>query len=77
VDLSNPRYRAVEKAVKWVEGKTAPELSRETHDYSRSWQMGSDGDELNIYVDLMDDEEYASMRRRIQRSEAMVRLSRG
>ena len=42
VDLSDPRYRAVEKAVKWVEGKTATELSRETHDYSRSWQMGNE-----------------------------------
>ena len=69
---NNSRYRAIEKAVKWVEGKQARELSLETRDYSRSWQLGKDGDELNIYIDLLDDEEYAAMQQRLRKSEALV-----
>lgn len=72
IDPTDPGYCAVEKAVKWVEGKSAGDLSRETHEYSRSWRQAADGQELDIYLDLMEDEEYLQMRQRLQSAEEMV-----
>ncbi|KAL8814469.1 MAG: hypothetical protein Q9191_008546 [Dirinaria sp. TL-2023a] len=72
IDPGSPHHTAVERAVKWVQGKSAMELSEEAHDYSRSWQIGQDGQELNIYIDLLDDAEYVEMNRRLRASEEMV-----
>jgi hypothetical protein len=58
IDPNNPRYQAVEEAVDQVKSKTAVELSEETHLFSRSWQEGQNGQELDIYTDLLDDFEY-------------------
>jgi hypothetical protein len=63
IDPSNARYRAIEEAVEWVRDKSAGELSLETHLYSRSWRSGADGQVLDIYSDLLDDEEYESVRK--------------
>lgn len=72
IDPNDPRYRAVEKAVEFVKDKSAAELSQITHDYSRSWQQTADGEELNIYLDLLEEEEYAAMRQRLKQAEGMV-----
>ncbi|HZT40591.1 MAG TPA: type II toxin-antitoxin system antitoxin SocA domain-containing protein [Chthonomonadaceae bacterium] len=72
IDPDDPRHRAAQQAIKWIEGKDAAQLSEETHDYSRSWQQACDGQELNIYIDLLDDEEYRRMRRQLGVSEANV-----
>jgi hypothetical protein len=53
IDRDDPRYRAIEKAVKWIDGKSSADLSRETYEYSRSWQQAQDGEELDIYIDLI------------------------
>ena len=39
--------------------KGAAELSDLTHEFSRSWNSASEGQELNIYVDLIPDDEFA------------------
>ncbi|HQU43004.1 MAG TPA: hypothetical protein PK867_09335 [Pirellulales bacterium] len=49
---------AIKRAVDFVKGKTASELSNITHEFSRSWRMAADGDELNIYIDLEPEEQY-------------------
>jgi hypothetical protein len=72
VDPANPRYKAVEKAVKFIEGKSAAELNAETLEYSRSWQTASDGEELDIYIDLLDEKEFLSLKQRLQETEEMV-----
>ena len=51
-ELSVEEIGAIKSAVDFVKGKSATELSNITHEYSRSWQMAQNGDELNIYVDL-------------------------
>lgn len=63
IDPGNARYRATEEAVEWVRDKTARELSLETHVYSRSWRNETDGQVLDIYSDLLDDEEYEVVRK--------------
>lgn len=72
VDPSDPRYRAVEKAVDFVKEKSSTELSQITHDYSRSWLQSMDGEELNIYIDLLGDDEYIALKQRINETEEMV-----
>jgi hypothetical protein len=66
--LSVEHIGAIKAAVDFVKGKSATELSNITHEYSRSWQMASNGEELNIYVDLEPEEEY------VQRMQSFTRL---
>jgi hypothetical protein len=67
-DLSIEEIGAIKSAVDFVKGKSATELSTITHEYSRSWQMAQNGDELNIYIDLEPEERFA------QRMQAFDRL---
>jgi hypothetical protein len=55
-----------------VKSKTAVELSEETHLFSRSWQDSQNGEELDIYVDLLDDFEYQQLLETGQRSRELV-----
>jgi len=72
IDPNCPRYQAIEEAVELVKSKTAVELSEETHLFSRSWQDGEDGQELDIYVDLLDDFEYQQILETGQQSRELV-----
>jgi hypothetical protein len=53
-------YReCIYRATVYVLPKTATEISRITHEDSRSWIEGVSGQELEIYTDLIDDDEYS------------------
>jgi hypothetical protein len=49
---------AVQAATDFVTPRTAAELSQLTHERSRSWREAKDGDVLDVYIDLIPDEEY-------------------
>lgn len=72
INPDDPRYKAVEEAVEWVRDKSAVELSEETHVYSRSWREAKDGEILDIYRDLLEDEEYAQVKQEVAQAEALV-----
>jgi hypothetical protein len=59
---------AIREATLFCQGRTAAELSQLTHERSRSWIEGNNGDVLDIYLDLIPDEEYQ------QRAEEIARL---
>ena len=63
---------AIQKAVLWTKDKTAAELSEETHAYSRSWREGKDGEELDIYIDVLSEEDYEHMQARRANAEALI-----
>ena len=63
--LSQQAVRAIELAVSFVEEKGATELSDLTHEFSRSWNSAKEGQELNIYVDLIPDDEFAAREERL------------
>ncbi len=65
-DAQTPRTRAIRQAVDLVEGHTAAELSEMTHEHSWSWQNTSNGSELNIYLDVLSDEQRAEIARGIE-----------
>jgi hypothetical protein len=52
--------RAIELAACFCRDRTPAELSDLTHEHSRSWKEGADGDILDIYVDIIPEDEYES-----------------
>jgi hypothetical protein len=56
---------AIREAIALVSGKNAAELSEWTHEWSRSWNEAKDGEELNIYIDLMPEDEYRAQSERL------------
>jgi hypothetical protein len=56
--LPDDARAAVKAAADFVLPQTAAELSQLTHERSRSWRTASDGAVLDIYIDLLADEEY-------------------
>ncbi len=73
IDPNEVRYQAIEKAVKFIEGKSARELSEITHENSKSWLMVNDGEEMNIYLDVLDDEEFSLIQNNL--AEAKKRMA--
>ena len=72
IDPTDVRFQAIEVAVEQVKSKTAVELSEETHLYSRSWQEGQNGRELDIYSDLLEDLEYQQVQQDTEHSRELV-----
>jgi Protein of unknown function (DUF4065) len=69
-DRHSARVRAIRQAVDLVEGRTAAELSEMTHEHSWSWQNTANGRELNIYLDVLSDEQRAEIVRGIEEMRA-------
>jgi len=51
-------------AVQQVAGKSATQVSDESHAVSRAWRDARDGEELNIYTDLLSPAEYSERMKR-------------
>src|SRR5665213_4156431 len=52
--LDEDEMESIKEGVAWVEGKTAKQVSRESHKLSLSWQNGANGDLLEIEFDALD-----------------------
>lgn len=72
VQPDGPRQRAITQAVKWVQSRYATDLSNETHENSRSWQISRPGEELDIYLDLLTEEEYERLKEVSTRTDEAV-----
>lgn len=68
--LPSDAVQAIEKALDFIKGMTAQQLSDLSHEFSRSWWETSFGDELDIYSDLIPDEEYQERTQTLQRAAA-------
>jgi hypothetical protein len=55
--LPAPAIDAIREGVKAVGGKSATAVSDESHCQSRVWREAKDGEELDIYLDLLPDVE--------------------
>src|SRR5262249_20804834 len=49
---------AIKEACALVQGESASTISEWSHEFSRSWNMTPNGEELNIYTDLIPDDVY-------------------
>jgi len=65
IDMNSARGRAIRQAVELVDNRTAVELSELTHQYSVSWQTTDNGREMDIYLDLLAEDEIARMQQEI------------
>jgi len=71
-DLDLNAVEAIRDAVTFVQNKSVSELTELTHEYSRSWNSANEiGDELNIYVDLVDDQEFAELQQSLKETESV------
>ena len=66
------QVEAIKEATLFCQPRTAVELSQITHERSRSWIEGKDGDLLDIYIDTIPDEEYESRKARIARLDGQL-----
>jgi hypothetical protein len=57
---------AIEKAALFCKDRTMAELSAMTHQRSRSWNESQMGDVLNIYLDIIPDDEYERRQRSLK-----------
>lgn len=53
---------AVREAVEYVDGKSGVVLSEITHEHSRAWNQAELGEEMSVYLDLLDDDEESAAR---------------
>lgn len=56
--LSDGAMDAIAYATAQVSGKGAEQVSRESRQISRAWQAAQHGEEINIYLDSLGDDEY-------------------
>jgi len=68
--LPGDAVQAIQQAVQLVQDKAAAELSEVIREFSRSWHLAKDGEELDIYIDLIPDDEYASRDRSLEKMKA-------
>lgn len=61
---------AIRQATQYVLPMSAKQISNETHEHSRSWYEGKNGEILDIYTDLIGDEEYERRTRQLEHLEA-------
>jgi len=59
--LSQEQIDSIKMAVAWAAGKRGVELSDIAHDFSRTWDETPNGGQMDIYLDLLSDEEYSEM----------------
>lgn len=69
-ELTAEAVLAIREAVEYVKGHTAESISELSHEFSRSWNMLDDGEAMNIYTDLIPDDEYQ------QKKEELVELKK-
>jgi hypothetical protein len=63
---------SVRRAVEWIAGKPATELSEWTHEFSNTWADTPNGHPMNIYADLLSESEYAELKERHQQAGGLV-----
>jgi hypothetical protein len=56
--LPQGTVEAITAALEMVQGSTATEISDWSHVFSRSWNRTPNGEELDIYTDLIPDDIY-------------------
>lgn len=68
---------SVTRAIEFVAHKTGAQLSDITHEFSNSWNDAEDGDELPIYLDLLDDHDYQRAKQKASVVEHDLRVAWG
>jgi len=63
--LPQAAIKAIKLAVSDVKGRRATQVSKWSHEFSRSWNNTRDGVELDIYTDLIPDDVYEERRQQL------------
>jgi len=63
--FSDEERAAIRKAVGSVVGKTAAQVSEESHQKSRSWNSAKDGERLDVFLDVIPESEFSAREQRL------------
>lgn len=62
IKLTHDETQAIRRAIEWVGEKSATQISKESHELSRTWRLADEakqsGRPLHIYLDSMSEEEW-------------------
>ncbi len=73
IELDEDERAALKEAVRLVKGGlTAAQLSELIHEHSRSWQDAKNGEILDIYLDILSDDEFEENREALAKSRRLV-----
>lgn len=70
--LTPEEIEAVKTGVQSVDGKSAGDVSDDSHDHSRAWQSAKDGDELDVFLDVIPEDEYREREKRLRELVAVL-----
>lgn len=62
VNTDDPVHRVALKAVEYLMGRSATEISQCSHEESRAWQITDNGKPMDIYLDFLSDDEFQRVR---------------
>ena len=71
--LPTEAVEAIKEAVAYIKPMSAEECSDLSHRFSRSWNQTSNGEEMDIYSDLIPDVEYGQRREEMKKLAAAMR----
>jgi len=71
-EINGDEKQAILKALNWVKGKSASEISEWSHQYSRTWQNGENGDLLAIYLDILSDKEHEEIQQHLSSAKKIL-----
>jgi len=72
VNATDEEMEAIRDGVAKIRGKTGTQVSAETHECSRVWNRKRDGQILNIYEDLLTEDEYECAKNADQEVKAVL-----
>ncbi len=70
--LPNDALEAIAYGVQQIKGRTPIQTSEDSHRKSRAWKEAKNGEELNIYLDSLGDEEYQKLMQNAHKLKTMI-----
>lgn len=72
-EMGAAELSAIRQGVAQVDGKSAATVSDESHEASRSWNQGANGQRLNVYIDRIPNEVYAAREEQLRKMAQILR----
>ena len=71
-EVTQEERHAIGKAVQWVAGRDATQAVQEIHEFSRTWNEAKDGEILDVYRDLLTDEQEEETRAAVGKARELI-----
>jgi hypothetical protein len=72
VEVSEAARDAIRKALRFLRGRSAKNASDFTHEFSRAWKRALDGEEIDLYLDTLGEDDFVESQRSIDKARAAL-----